>query len=99
MPAYLIAQGRIDDPERFQQYLDGVVPTLEARGGQPLVIADEAELLEGESDLMRLVALQFESVEAARAWHDSPEYQAVAEHRKASSVHRFLLAPGFEFPG
>ena len=98
MPAYFIAQGRIDDAERFQLYLDGVVPTLEAHGGRPLVISDPVEVIEGEGDLPRLVILEFDSVEAAKAWHSSPEYQAVAEHRKASSVHRFLLAPGFVFP-
>ena len=98
MPAYLVAQGRIDDSERFQRYLDSVVPTLEAHGGRPLVICDPVEVLEGEADLPRLVVLEFDSVEAAKAWHSSPEYQVVAEHRKASSVHRFLLAPGFVFP-
>ena len=39
-------------------------------------------------------SLEFPSVEVAKAFHASPEYQAVMKFRLASSESRFLLVDG-----
>ena len=87
----MVALGRIDDQERFGQYLAGVIPTLEAHGGVPLGMDDPAAVLEGAAPYPRVVLLKFPTPEAARAWYDSADYQAVAEHRHASSDHVLYL--------
>ena len=98
MAGYMVGLGRIHDHERFAQYLEGVVPTVLAHGGEPLVVDDPAETLEGEASFPRLVVLRFPSKDAARAWHESPEYQEVAQHRLASSDHVLYVAEEFVMP-
>lgn len=98
MAAYFVALGRIDDQERFSKYLEGVVPTLEAYGGRLLALEDPAEVLEGDASLPRVVLLEFPNKEAIRAWQGSREYQAIAEHRRASSEHVFYAVDEFVPP-
>ena len=98
MAAYFVALGRIDDPERFGKYMEGVVPTLGPYGGKPLAVEDHAETLEGNAPYPRVVLLEFPDMEAIKTWHASSEYQAVAEHRLASSEHVFYALPEFVPP-
>ena len=42
----------------------------------------------------RLVVLEFPSMEQARAWYDSPEYQEVAPIRQAASRGRAVIVEG-----
>ncbi len=98
MAAYFVALGRIHDQERFAKYLEGVMPTLAAHQAEPLVVEDTAEVLEGDAAFPRLIVIKFASKDAARAWYNSPEYQAAAEHRRASSDHVFYLADEFVMP-
>jgi uncharacterized protein (DUF1330 family) len=74
MPAYLIAQVRVGDPERYAQYRAGVLPTIEKFGGRFIVRGAEVEVLEGRHDGRRLVIIEFPSKERLRAWYDSPDY-------------------------
>ncbi len=99
MAAYMIGLGRIDDQERFAQYLEGVVPTILAFGGRPLVVEDPAEVLEGNPPFPRVVVLEFPTIDDARNWYNSPEYTAIKEHRLASSEHVLYAASEFAPPG
>ncbi|MCY3887685.1 MAG: DUF1330 domain-containing protein [Chloroflexi bacterium] len=95
MSAYVIVQGRIDDRERFDAYRVAANPTVEAHGGRLLGIGDPSEVLEGEqADLPRLVLIEFPSLDAAKRWYASAEYQAVRQLRRVSSESRFLLVEG-----
>ena len=95
MPAYVVVQGRIDDRVRYDEYRAAAGPTVEAHGGRLLGIGDPAELIEGEQvDLPRLVLIEFPSLEAAKSWYASAEYQAVRQLRQVSSESRFLLVEG-----
>ena len=38
----------------------------------------------------RLVIFRFPSEDAARAWYDDPDYQALSEHRRAGTTLQFL---------
>jgi uncharacterized protein (DUF1330 family) len=44
------------------------------------------------------VVLEFDSMEAARAWYHSPEYQAVVGKRRASAQVNVAIVGGFEMP-
>jgi uncharacterized protein (DUF1330 family) len=52
------------------------------------------QTLEGEWPLKRLVVLEFESAERARAWWDSPEYRAARDLRQRTARARMLLVEG-----
>ena len=50
---------------------------MAAYGGKYLARAGRTEKLEGEWIPKRLVILQFDSIERAKEWLDSPEYSQV----------------------
>lgn len=95
MAAYIIVQGRIDDRAGFDAYRAAANPTVEAHGGKLLGIGDPPAGIEGEqADLPRLVLIEFPTVEVAKGWYESPEYQAAAKLRLDSSESRFFLMEG-----
>ena len=98
MAAYFVALGRIHDQERFAKYREGVMLTLEAHHGKVLAAEDPAEVVEGDPPYPRVVLLKFPSKEAARNWHESAEYQAVAMHRHASADSMLYLVDEFVVP-
>ena len=42
----------------------------------------------------RVVILEFPTFEAAKAWHDSPAYQQIAEHRYKGGDYRCIVVEG-----
>ena len=94
MAAYLIANYKVTNPEAFEAYPAAVGPTLEAYGAEVLVADFESEVMEGSPEQMSVI-LKFSSKEDARAWYNSPEYQAVIHLRTDNSEGFLLFADGF----
>ena len=97
MSAYMVGQIQVDDPDEYQKYLDGFMPIFQRHGGELLAVSSsELEVIEGEWAYPRTVIMKFPSVEAAHAWHDDPDYQALAEHRWRSSRANLVLVDGID---
>jgi uncharacterized protein (DUF1330 family) len=58
------------------------------------VAGPDLEALEGDAPRGRLVVLEFDSYEQARAWYDSQEYTGPKALRQETSVGRLLLVDG-----
>ncbi len=97
MPGYVIAHFTVHDPETYARYRSVVLPTLEHYGGRPLVVSHESRVLEGNPDEATVV-VEFESVEAAQRWFDSPEYREIIHLRTSSTEGWLQIAPHFEMP-
>ncbi len=97
MSAYVVASYRITNPEPYWAYPPAVLPTLAAHGGEILVADYGSEPIEGQPPSVTVVA-RFPSKEAARAWYDSPEYQAIVRLRTDNTEGFLLLANGFVMP-
>ena len=94
MPAYVIAEVEITNPDGYKEYATMVPATIEQYGGRFVVRGGKTHVLEGEWPERRRVVIEFPSVEAARKWWDSPEYAKPKELRKANSKGRLLLVEG-----
>jgi uncharacterized protein (DUF1330 family) len=87
MPAYVIVDINVTDPVQYEEYKQ-LAPAAVARyGGKYLARGGAVEVLEGGWAPNRLVILEFESIERAKEWLESPEYQDAKQirHRAASS--------------
>ena len=73
MPAYVIVETDIHDPEQYARYQAAVPASLAAHGGRFIARGGEMAVFEGDWQPKRLVALEFDNLEAARRWYDSPE--------------------------
>ena len=85
MPAYIIAQVRVNDPARYAEYRAGVPAAVEKYGGRFLVRGPAVEVLEGEHDGRRVVVLEFPTMAKLRAFWDSPEYSGLRTLRQSAS--------------
>jgi len=77
MAAYFIAQYVVKNPDLYREYQAGAGPTIQASGAELVAFDVAAETVEGTPPGPQTVIIKFESTEAAKAWYNSPEYQAV----------------------
>lgn len=85
--AYWVATYRaIKDPAAMAAYAQASRPALEAAGGRVIARGMPAQVFElGLNE--RVVLIEFESVESARAAYESPAYQA-AHHLLGDGAER-----------
>jgi len=96
VPAYVIADVEITDPDGFETYRDRVPESLARHGVEYVAFGGTTEVLEGDWNPSRLVILRFEDVEHARAWYASEDYQELIRLRQATSRTNMLIVEGYE---
>lgn len=94
MAAYIILDVEITDRPAYEEYKIQATAALEQYGGKFLARGGTAEVLEGEWVPRRVVVLEFESAERARAWYASPEYAGPKKIRLAASRGNMILVEG-----
>ena len=94
MAGYVIVEVEVIDPEPYEEYRARVPATLERYDGRFLVRGGTCETLEGNWQPRRIVVLEFPSVERAREWYTSPEYQQILPIRDQHARSRAILIQG-----
>jgi uncharacterized protein (DUF1330 family) len=94
MPAYLIADITVTNPERYPEYVRLVPATLEPFGGRFVARGGAIEQLEGGWDPQRLVIIEFPSMEQAQAWYSSEGYGPAKALRQQFSEGRLIVVEG-----
>ena len=94
---YLIVEAKVSDIAAYEIY-KGLAQTAIARyGGRYLVRGGAAEILEGRwTDNPRLVVVEFDSAEQAKACYRSPEYQAARKAREGAAEMNMLVVAGID---
>jgi uncharacterized protein (DUF1330 family) len=93
MAGYFVANYTITNQAEYQQYLAAVGPVLESHGAENLVVDRDSAPLEGSAGQVTVV-LRFATKAAARAWYESPEYQAIRHLRTDSTQGIGVIAEG-----
>ena len=94
MTAYLIADTKVTDPQRYEEYKRQVKPLIERFGGSYAVRGGSHEVLEGDWEPTRLVVLEFPDMASLRAWYDSPEYEPLKVLRQQAAEGRLIAVEG-----
>ncbi len=94
MPAYLISTIEITDPAGYEEYRKRVAPALQQYGGRFLVRGGQIHHLEGQWHPKRVVVVEFDSVERAKAFSDAPEYAEAKAIRHRTSVSSVIVVEG-----
>jgi uncharacterized protein (DUF1330 family) len=95
MAAYMVCTMQIHDPETYRKYSDHTPKTLEKYGGRFLTRGDQVTTAEGEPFDQRMVILEFPDRASAEAWYNDPEYQRLAQFRRAAATGgRMILQEG-----
>jgi uncharacterized protein (DUF1330 family) len=96
MPAYVIVETDITDPERYEQYKTAGAAAVAAAGGRYLVRGGELDIFEGDWHPSRLVVLEFEDLAAARHWYESEAYQEARKLREGAAYVRMVAVQGVD---
>ena len=95
MPAYVMAAlYDVTDPAGFEEYRNLAGPTVISFGGKFIAGSETVEVMEGDWSPMGFLVIEFESVEQAKRWYNSPEYQAVLPMRKNSTNSGLIMGTG-----
>lgn len=94
MPAYVIVEIDVTDPEGYEEYRRLATPTVEAFGGCYIVRGGKTEMLEGDWEPKRIVVLQFDSLERAKEWWGSAEYAPAKAIRHRTAHTRMIAVEG-----
>ncbi len=94
MPAYVVSLIRITDPEQYARYTAIAGPAMAKYGGRFIIRGGSPQVLEGPPGINRTVVAEFESVEAARRFYDSPEYRQARATREGAAEFSMVVAEG-----
>lgn len=99
MPAYIIVyrETPVTNPAAIEEYSrrnrESAGDFQERFGIKPLVVYGKSEAPEGANP-EGIVVLQFPTIEDAKAWYDSPAYQAALPFRKDAADWRVVIVEG-----
>jgi len=83
------------DPAELEIYWSKVAASLDGHPMKVLSGYGSHDVLEG-APAEGVVIAEFPSMEAARAWYDSPAYREAREHRFKGAVYRGILVESTE---
>ena len=81
MKGYIIAQINVKNDENYREYLKNVTTIANKYGGEYIIRAGNFEIMEGKWEYKRNVVIKFPSIQKAREFYDSVEYQPIKKIR------------------
>ena len=96
MPAYVIVETDITDPEQYERYKQASPGAVAAGGGRFVVRGGELAVLEGDWHPTRLVVLEFDDLAAAKRWYESEAYQEAKKLREGAVRLRMVAVQGLD---
>jgi uncharacterized protein (DUF1330 family) len=96
VPAYVIVETDVTDPEQYEKYKAASPGAIEASGGRFLVRGGELAVLEGDWQPSRLVVLEFKDLAAAKLWYRSEVYQEAKMLREGAAHLRMVAVQGLD---
>ena len=94
MPAYIIAQVNVTNPEKYQEYAKLAGPANAKYGGRFVVRGGAKTVLEGDIPFQRIVVTEFKDVESAKRFYNSVEYQAARQKRLGAADFNMVIVEG-----
>jgi uncharacterized protein (DUF1330 family) len=94
MAAYVIVQAEVIDWDRFKEYLKESPGVIAKYGGRYIARGGETIMLEGGDESKRTVIIEFPSLQKAREWYDSEQYQRVKSLRQGAATGSILAIDG-----
>jgi len=96
MSAYVILDIDVHDPATYEEYKKLGPASIAAFGGRYIVRGGRTEVLEGDWQPNRIVVLEFDTIEMARAWVDSEEYAPARKLRQAAARSNVIIVAGVD---
>ena len=92
-PGYYVAEITVKDPDAYgKEFVPPATKSLQDQGGKFVIRGGKTVAAQGAAPAPRVVVIQFESLDKAQAWWDSPAQKAAqAIGDKYASFRSFLV--------
>jgi uncharacterized protein (DUF1330 family) len=94
MSAYVIVDIEVTEPVRYESYKAMAPASIGRYGGRYIARGGRTEILEGDWSPRRVVILEFDSVDRARQWLESPEYRDARRLRHETARTNMIVVEG-----
>jgi len=94
MPAFVIVETNVSDPEQYERYKEAAPGSIAAYGGRYVARGGELAVFEGDWDPARLVILEFPDLETAKRWYASEEYGEARTLREGAAKLNVVAVEG-----
>ena len=95
MSAYIVVRVNMSNPIAYGQYMRHTPRLINRFGGRFIVRGGELEMLEGEEETVRLAVIEFPSMDDAKRFYRSEEYQAVKHLREGAGEVQSYAIDGY----
>ena len=93
MSVYFIVEIKeIYDKEKYMRYVVQVPEIVENFGVKYLICGESTTVITGDWNPLRIIMIEFESMDKFNAWWNSAEYRAVAPLREKSAKTSAIIA-------
>lgn len=96
MPGYVVYQGEVTDPEKYEIYRHEAAASIAEAGGRYVVRGGDVNVLEGDAPAGRTVILEFPTLQAALDWYHGDRYTEVRKLREGAAIARMYAVDGYE---
>jgi uncharacterized protein (DUF1330 family) len=94
MPAYVIVETNVTDPEQYERYKEAAPASIASHGGRYVARGGELAVFEGDWNPARVVILEFPDLETAKRWYASEEYAEARKLREGAAVLKMVAVEG-----
>ena len=94
MSAFIIIRVQVEDPSKLKSYQDVAPSIIEKYNGKLIVRGGEVVSLEGPDEKRRVVIIEFLSLDEAKSFYYSDEYEKAIKLRSAVAEFEMIAVDG-----
>jgi uncharacterized protein (DUF1330 family) len=95
MAAYIVAHVDVKDWDAYREYMRHTPRVIQKFGGRFIARGGQMVTLEGPEETLRVVLIEFPSLEQAKAFYASPEYAQTKKLREGGGSAKFVAIDGY----
>jgi uncharacterized protein (DUF1330 family) len=95
MPAYLLAHVDVQNWDAYREYMRHTPRVIAKFGGRFLARGGEMVTLEGPEETLRVVLVEFPTLDHAKNFYSSPDYKAVKKLREGAGSAKLVAIDGY----
>ena len=95
MSAYIVAQIEVGDIEDYREYMKQTPRIIQQFGGRFIVRGGDMETLEGPDETLRIIVIEFPTLDQAKTFYHSTEYSQARKLREGAGLAKLIAIEGY----
>ena len=94
MSAYIVAHVEVNNWDAYKEYMRHTPRVIQKYGGRFIARGGERITLEGPEETLRVILIEFPSMEQAKAFYGSAEYTRTKRLREGAGIAKLVAIDG-----